>query len=89
MIYFIGMVWKRSKTAAWITVLVSFAVNMIWTFATPSWATGPWAINMYPVTVCSIVLGIVTNLILPGEVGWRRSKEHKLLQNAVPSVDQA
>lgn len=84
-IYFIGMVWKRSKTAAWITVLVTFAVNMIWTFATPSWATGPWAINMYPVTACSIILGIVTNLILPGEVGWRRSKEHQACLDTIAS----
>lgn len=68
-VWLIGMVWKTNATAAWITVLVSYLVNFIWTFATPSWAPQPFDLNMYPVTVCSIVLGIGLNLILPGEKG--------------------
>lgn len=68
-VFLFGMVWKASKAAAWITILVSYVVNFVWTFATPSWASGPWALNMYPVTVCSIVLGVVLTLILPGEDG--------------------
>lgn len=68
-VWFIGMVWKISRPAAWITVLVAYLVNFIWTFATPTWASGPFALNMYPVTVCSIVLGVGLTLILPGEGG--------------------
>lgn len=68
-VWLIGMVWKTNTAAAWITVLVSYLVNFIWTFATPAWAPGPFALNMYPVTVCSIVLGIGLNLMLPGEEG--------------------
>ncbi len=66
-VWLAGMVWKCSKSAAWITILVSYIVNFVWTFATPSWAPGPFALNMYPVTLISLVLVIVLNAILPGE----------------------
>lgn len=69
MIMLFGLVWKTSKSAAWITVVVTYIVNFWWTFATPEWASGPWALNMYPVTVCSIVLGVVLYAVLPGEPG--------------------
>ncbi len=69
MIFLFGLVWKTSKPAAWITVVVTYIVNFWWTFATPAWAQGPWALNMYPVTVCSLVLGILLFTILPGDVG--------------------
>lgn len=71
-IWLIGMVWKTSAPAAWITVLVTYLVNFIWTFANPSWAPPPFDLNMYPVTVCSIVLGVGLNLVLPGEQGLLR-----------------
>ena len=66
-VWLIGMVWKCSAPAAWITVLVTYFVNFYWTFWTPAWAPGPFGLNMYPVTVVAIVLGIVLNLILPGD----------------------
>lgn len=68
-IWIVGMLWKTSKTAAWITVLVTYLVNFIWTFTTPTWAPAPFNMNIYPVTLCSIVLGIGLNLILPGDEG--------------------
>lgn len=68
-VWLIGMVWKTNKAAAWITILVTYAINFIWTFATPTWATGPWGLNMYPVTVSSLVLGIGLNLVLSGDSG--------------------
>lgn len=71
-VYFMGLKFKISKSAAWITTLVSFAVNFWWTFATPSWATGPWSLNMYPVTVVSVVLGVILSLVLPGKPGLLR-----------------
>jgi SSS family solute:Na+ symporter len=69
MMFFVGMGWKASKSAAWITILVTYLINFIWTFWTPSWASGPWALNMYPVTVSTIVLGIVLTVVLPGKPG--------------------
>lgn len=82
-VWFIGMVWKRNKAAAWITVLVTFAVNFIWTFATPAWPPAPFNQNIYPVTVVSLVLGIVLNLILPGEKGLLRQMREKKAQDTV------
>ena len=67
--FVLGMIWKASRSAAWITILFTYLVNFIWTFWTPGWATGPWGLNMYPVTVCSIVLGVVLTGILPGKGG--------------------
>lgn len=81
-VYFMGLKVKSSKAAAWITTLVTFAVNFWWTFWTPEWATGIWAINMYPVTVVSIVLGVSLSLILPGKPGLLR-KSNKDTEAAV------
>ena len=86
-IFLFGLVWKTSRPAAWITVVVTYIVNFWWTFATPAWAQGPWALNMYPVTVCSLVLGIVLFAILPGEAGLlkRNRDAAKLAQMSVDS----
>lgn len=78
MILIFGLIWKTSAPAAWTTIIITYIVNFWWTFATPSWAQGPWALNMYPVTVCSIVLGIVTFAVFPGERGLlKRIRENK------------
>jgi len=77
-IFFYGLAWKTSKMAAWITLIVAIAVNFWWTFATPTWATGPWSLNMYPVTVVSFVLGTILYAVLPGEKGYlKRMREAK------------
>ena len=68
-VWLVGMVWKCSKSAAWTTIIVTYILNFVWTFATPSWATGYWGLNVYPVVICSIVLTIVLNLVLPGDSG--------------------
>jgi SSS family solute:Na+ symporter len=65
-VYFMGLKFKVSKSAAWATTIVAFIVNFWWTFWTPSWATGPWSLNMYPVTVVSVVLGVILTIALPG-----------------------
>ncbi|MCD7946747.1 MAG: hypothetical protein LUG13_00400 [Oscillospiraceae bacterium] len=77
-VYLCGMIWKASKSAAWITVVVTYIVNIYWTFWTPSWATGPWALNMYIVSILSVVLGVVLTLILPGTPGLRTKKYAQL-----------
>ncbi len=74
-VYIIGMWFKISRPATWITVIVVYIVNFWWTFWTPTWATGPWGLNMYPVTVVSLVLGIILHIILPGEKGLLRQKK--------------
>lgn len=69
--YLIGMCWKINRKAAWINLIVSTIVNFWWTFACPSWA-GIFNFAFWPVAVTTIVLGVVLNLILPGEPGLLR-----------------
>ncbi|MBP2654782.1 MAG: sss: transporter, solute:sodium symporter family [Firmicutes bacterium] len=85
MIMLFGLVWKTSRTAAWITIIVTYIVNFWWTFATPAWASPPWSLNMYPVTVCSIVLGVVLFAILPGEPGLLRRMKAAEVSSGVNS----
>nr|WP_320132308.1 hypothetical protein [uncultured Holophaga sp.] len=76
-IFVFGLTWKRCVSGAWITIVVSYAVNFWWTFWTPSFAKGPLALNMYPVTIIAVVLGVVTFAILPGKVGLLREKDEE------------
>ncbi|NTV91567.1 MAG: hypothetical protein HGA22_14610 [Clostridiales bacterium] len=73
-VWLIGMVWKRNSAAAWLTLGITYLINFIWTFATPAWAPPPFNLNIYPVTVVCIILGIGLNLVLPGKPGllWEK-----------------
>ncbi len=71
-VYLIGMLWKVNKTAAWITILAAYAANFIWTFWTPGFLPPELSINFYPVFFVTVVLGVVLNLVLPGEPGILR-----------------
>ncbi len=75
-VYIMGLWVKISRTAAWITVIVTYIVNFWWTFWTPGFIPegSPLALNMYPVTIVSVVLGIILPLVLPGETGLLRAK---------------
>ncbi|MCL6478929.1 MAG: sodium:solute symporter family protein [Peptococcaceae bacterium] len=70
--YLIGLLWKRNRAATWINVIASFAVSFIWTFWTPNILPPQISLNIYPVTMCTVGLGIVLNLILPGKPGLLR-----------------
>ncbi|MGI5860043.1 MAG: sodium:solute symporter family protein [Tepidanaerobacteraceae bacterium] len=70
--YLIGMLWKINRTATWINLIASYTVSFIWTFWTPSILPPEISLNIYPVTMCTIGLGIILNLILPGEPGMLR-----------------
>ncbi len=70
--YLIGMWWKVNRTAAWINLIASLAVNFWWTFACPSWCPANFTLSFYPVFVTTVGLGVILNLILPGEKGLLR-----------------
>jgi SSS family solute:Na+ symporter len=70
--YLIGMVWKINRKAAWINLIASLAVNCWWTFALPAWCPPTFNFSFYPVFVTTVVLGVVLNLILPGEKSMLR-----------------
>ena len=70
-VYVMGLKVRRNTTAAWITIIVAYAVNFIWTFAPlPESITGllfgAFGLNMYPVTIVSVVLGIILPFVIPG-----------------------
>jgi solute:Na+ symporter, SSS family len=71
-VYLIGMLWKISKPAAWITILAGYGANFLWTFAAPNWLPAHMSLNVYPTIFTTVLFGIVLNLILPGEPGYLR-----------------
>ena len=78
--YLIGMLWKINRKAAWINCIASLAVNCWWTFALPSWCPAQFSLSFYPVFVVTIVLGVVLNLVMPGEKGMlKQIKEQEVL----------
>lgn len=87
-IFVYGLVWKTSKSAAWITLIVAIVIDFWWTFATPAWATTSfWGLNMYPVTVVSFVLGTILFAVLPGEKGYlKRIHDNKSSQVDINAV---
>jgi solute:Na+ symporter, SSS family len=69
-VYLIGMMWQINKFAAWATILAGYAANFLWTFWTPGWLPSYMSLNVYPTTLATALVGIVLNLILPGEPGY-------------------
>lgn len=63
--YFLGMVWRVNRKAAWVTCLASLGVNFWWTFACPI-AEGPFTNSYYPVLACAFILYFVLAVCLPG-----------------------
>lgn len=74
-VYFIGMVWKVSRTAAWVTMLAGYGANFLWTFKPDLWLpvermhSNP---AVYATILATLIFGIVLNLILPGKSGYLR-----------------
>jgi solute:Na+ symporter, SSS family len=71
-VYLIGMLWKVNKVAAWTTILAAYAANFIWTFWTPGWWPSNMSLNVYPTTFVTLIVGVVLNLILPGDPAYLR-----------------
>jgi len=69
-VYLIGMLWKVNKVAAWATILAGYLANFIWTFAAPGWWPANMSLNVYPTTFATVIVGVVLNLILPGEPAY-------------------
>jgi len=70
--YLIGMLWKVNRFAAWSTILAGYAANFLWTFSAPAWLPSYLSLNVYPTTFATLLVGIVLNLILPGEPAYIR-----------------
>lgn len=83
--YLIGMLWKINKKAAWTNLIITTLVNFWWTFACPDWA-GLFALPFWPVAFTTIFLGIILNLIMPGEKGLLKQIEEQKHALAVGEI---
>jgi SSS family solute:Na+ symporter len=74
-VYLIGMVWKVSRVAAWVTMLAGYGANFLWTFK-PGLISLPEKMMsnpaVYATIVATLLFGIVLNIILPGKPGYLR-----------------
>jgi uncharacterized membrane protein len=71
-----GIAWKRSIKAAEITLFGTWIVNFLWTFTPLKTMLGmSGVINPYVTLVLSLVLGIITNIVLPGEPGLLKTRK--------------
>jgi SSS family solute:Na+ symporter len=70
-----GLFWKRSKKAAEITLFGTWIVNFFWTFTPLKTVLGmEGVLNAYITLVLALVLGIITNIALPGDPGLFRTQ---------------
>lgn len=82
----IGYNFKVSRTAAWLTIIITYIVDCIWTFV-PMPLPGVWSMNLYMTMVVSVVLGIVLHLIIPGKPAWKKRHADEIERNSQPAVD--
>ncbi|MDR1796109.1 MAG: sodium:solute symporter family protein [Clostridiales Family XIII bacterium] len=62
-----GLFWKTSKKAAEVTLFGTWIINLIWSFTPLPAALGmEGVLNSYITLACSLVIGVVANLALPG-----------------------
>ena len=73
-----GFVWKRSMPAAACTLWAAWIANSVWSFTPlPEWIGLPPDANAYVTLVVTLVVGVFCNLVMPGEVGYFKSKEYR------------
>ena len=78
-----GLLWRASKTAAATTLIAGWLVNMLWSFSPlPAWLSLANMPNAYVVLAVTLVTGIVTTLLCPGQKGAFRKGGDTLLAGA-------
>ncbi|MCI8991191.1 MAG: hypothetical protein HFG80_00450 [Eubacterium sp.] len=85
-VFIIGYNFKVSKMAAWLTIIISYVLNCIWTFVDMGSvlklpAGSVWGMNLYITMVASVILGIVLHLIIPGEPAWKKTHAKIVAEN--------
>ncbi|MCR5666805.1 MAG: hypothetical protein K6G01_08230 [Eubacterium sp.] len=90
--FIIGYNFKVSRTAAWLTIILSYIVDCIWTFCPMGKIFGDgsiWAMNLYATIVASLVFGIILHLVLPGEPGWKKTHKKVIDRNIAEMAAKA
>ncbi|MGC6499964.1 MAG: sodium:solute symporter family protein [Henriciella sp.] len=72
----VGLFWKRSTTAAIVTLTAAWGTNVLWSVTLVADVLGvPDMPNTYPILTVTMAVGFLTNIMLPGAVGYFRSEE--------------
>lgn len=84
-VFIIGYNFKVSRKAAWLTIIISYVINCIWTFCPMEQilhlkAGSIWGMNLYATMAASVVLGIILHLVLPGKPGWKKQRTAETVQ---------
>lgn len=81
-VFIIGYNFKISKVAAWLTIIISYIVDCIWTFVDMSGVLpGVWSMNLYATMIVSLVLGIVLHIVIPGKPAWKKTHADEIAAN--------
>lgn len=84
-----GILWKRSTTAAVITLVVTWILNSAWSFTPIAAYLGVAELpNSYLVLGASLLIGVPANLLLPGKVGYFRSKKYLQRRESLAAAKQ-
>lgn len=68
-----GLLWRASNISAIITISSGWLINMLWSFSPlAQWLNMEKIPNAYAVLAVTVVVGIVTSLICPGNKGYFR-----------------
>ncbi len=70
-----GLFWKRSSTAATVTLLTTWALNMVWSFSSvPALLGVPTLPNVYITLGASLLVGGLTTAVFKGRTGLFREQ---------------
>jgi SSS family solute:Na+ symporter len=72
-----GFVWKRNTTAAILTLVSAWLANSVWSFtALPEALNMVGTPNAYVTLGVTLTVGVLSNLIMPGDKGYFKSTEY-------------
>jgi len=72
-----GFVWKRNAAAALLTLVAAWITNSVWSFTSLPEILGMKAVaNAYVTLGVTLLVGISSNLLLPGKPGYFKSSEY-------------
>ncbi|MFT6928307.1 MAG: SSS family solute:Na+ symporter [Psychromonas sp.] len=72
-----GFIWKRHATAAVLTLVSAWIANSLWSFSSlPEALNMAGTPNAYVTLGVTLFVGVLSNLILPGETGYFKSTDY-------------
>lgn len=73
-----GLFWKRNANAALTTLIITWALNCLWSFTElPKAVNLPWLDNTYITLISTFVVGGILTALMDGKPGYFRSAEYR------------